>query len=102
MGQHKRPRATAQMRRAILARFAESGLSVEAFCRRESISPSSFYRWRSLQRDPVPRELALPRVPSSSGDTGTFVSLGSLQTASASFELRLDLGGGVFLQLVRG
>ena len=33
---------------ALIGRQAGSGLSVADFCRRESISTASFYRWRRL------------------------------------------------------
>ena len=44
MEQRKRPRPSTALKFAIISRFTESGLGVEAFCRRESISTSSFYR----------------------------------------------------------
>ena len=34
--------------RGLIAAQGASGLSVSAFCRREGISPSSFYRWRRI------------------------------------------------------
>ena len=102
MERNSRPRPRAEMRRAIMARFAESGLSVDAFCQRESISASSFYRWRALPSNSSPREVATRGrsgvVPSTAG----FVELGTLQGARQPLELRLDLGGGVLLHLVRG
>lgn len=86
--------------RALLSRFARSGLGVGAFCQRESISTASFYRWRALlgkgdaggdetRRDPGP----------------VFVDVGALHSVSASrprLDLRLDLGDGLILHLVRG
>ena len=102
MEQRKRRRASAQIRRAIMTRFAESGIAVERFCRRESISASSFYRWRSLVNDLAPREV-VPRSPSRAArSAAAFVDLGTLQASHAPLELRLDLGGGVLLHLVRG
>ena len=96
----RRQRRSSQGWRALLTRFASSGLTVRAFCESESISPASFYRWRSLLgaaagRVPVVR--ALPPAPSG------FVDLGPLLPSSPSpcFELHLDLGGGLTLQLVR-
>ncbi|MBI2799154.1 MAG: transposase [Gammaproteobacteria bacterium] len=103
MEQRKRPRPSTALRRAIMARFAESGLSVEAFCQRESISTSSFYRWRSLLGDSSPREVATPSALNAVGRAAAFVELGTLPPASrVPVELHLDLGGGVLLHAVRG
>lgn len=102
MERTKRSRPSAAMRRAIMTRFAESGLAIEAFCRRESISPSSCYRWRSLCNEPSAREVA-PRSPlRATGSAAAFVELGRLPAAHAPRELGLDLGGGVLLHWVRG
>jgi len=81
----------------LLARFESAGLSVAAFCARESISEASFYRWRGL-------------LPSSGAGhdlaqaAGAFVDLGPMASGArgARLEVRLDLGGGVVLHLVRG
>ncbi|MBP7790472.1 MAG: transposase, partial [Zoogloea sp.] len=43
----------------MIVRQAGSGLSVADFCRRESISTASFYRWRRLLGGGL--EQALPR-----------------------------------------
>jgi hypothetical protein len=82
-----------------LARFDESGLSIGAFCRGEAISAASLYRWRNLL---------------SEGDDGgagrvsptgaAFVDLGTLDSATparAQFDLKLELGDGLVLHLVR-
>ena len=102
MEQHKRQRPSTEMRRAIMARFAESGLSVDTFCQRESISTSSFYRWRPLLGDSSPREVATHSSLNAVGRAAAFVDLGTLHRPHAPLELRLDLGGGVLLHLVRG
>ena len=60
-----RPRRTASQWRGILSRFRRSGLSVEAFCARESLSQSSFRRWQA-------RLAAADRAPK----PGSFVELG--------------------------
>ncbi len=83
----------------LLSRFAPSGLGVEAFCRREAISAASFYRWRGLLSDKDSR-----------GDGGNhdtapvFVDLGPLKSgtsASPRINLKLDLGDGLILHLMR-
>ena len=84
--------------RALLSRFSESGLSVPAFCRREAVSTASFYRWRGLiERHEGGEALAVQSQPA-------FVDLGALgaqSTPGAAVDLRLDLGGGLSLHLVR-
>lgn len=84
---------------SLLAKFNSCGLGVEAFCRREAISAASFYRWRSL----------LGNVGDSDEIVGSatapaFVDLGTLNVASPPkprIDLKLDLGDGLTLHLVR-
>ena len=86
-------------RRAILSRFADSGLSLTEFCRRESISDASFYRWRTSLGG------AVSARKSSSPAGAAFVDLGMLgatPNAGRRMELKLDLGAGMVLHLVRG
>ncbi len=96
-----RRRRGAQAWRGVLARFEESGLTGVAFCEREGISSKSFYRWRT--RFGVAAD-GLPAQPGSSVETSAagFIDLGGVRTGSSRLELRLDLGGGVLLHLVRG
>ncbi len=51
--------------RGVLARFAKSGLSVRAFCRREKVTEPAFYAWRRVvgERDAQRREAAPAFVP---------------------------------------
>lgn len=80
-------------------RFAASGLGIEAFCDREGISKSSFGRWRNVLADGgMKAETASP------GAAGGFVDAGliGLGVGSGRLAVKLDLGGGVFLHLVRG
>ena len=91
--------------RSLLSRFAPSGLGVKAFCRREAISAASFYRWQGLLSDDQQKSLRDTR----SGDAGrgtkpVFVDLGALNSAPtprARINLKLDLGDGLILHLVR-
>ena len=101
MAQSKRRRLGGQEMRALLARCAPSGLSVEAFCRQEGISPSSFYRWRSIFSSPSREEVTSGSLSVADGATD-FVEVGTLRQAHERLEVRLDLGGGVFLHVVRG
>ena len=91
--------------REIVSRQAESGLSVQAFCEREGIKPASLYGWRSrLQQEAQGRSSMRrsPRKPPPEKPAGEFIDLGALSSSGARFEVRLDLGGGVLLHLVRG
>jgi hypothetical protein len=116
----KAPRRSAQAWRALLNEQAESGLTVTAFCRQASISLASFYRWQGLLGKTLPetgrhsaRKLtnAVPAV-TAPRHTPDFVDLGALEDlpsparreadAAHRLELRLDLGGGLILHLVRG
>jgi transposase-like protein len=109
MASSKRRRWSLDEWRAVLARQVSSGLSAQAFCARESINASSFYRWRALCVDAQRvgpgesrvsgREVIAVRPRSQA----QFVDLGSLGASSSSrLELRLDLGEGLLLTLVRG
>lgn len=96
--------------RAVMQRFAASGSTVGEFCAREGLSDSAFYRWRArldckqtpgVAAQPAPRAPVPVTAPLSSG----FIDLGELgappRCPGSALELRLDLGGGVVLQIVR-
>jgi len=91
--------------RELFRRFDGAGLTVEAFCQREGLSRSSFNRWRSrLPMQPSGVATAM-HGPDDQKIAPSFVDLGLLGAAStaapAGLELRLDLGGGLSLTLVR-
>ena len=100
----KRRRLGVDAWRELVAKFADSGLSVRGFCAQEGISTSSFNWWRcrfngrSRTQPSTNRGSVVP--------AGEFVDLGMLRAPTAAaaerFELRLDLGGGLVLHLVRG
>lgn len=90
-------RRSRQEWQAVIARFAESGLGVEAFCAREGLSESTFRRWRSLLGEPSTQPAAPAMEPTGFVDAGT-LKLGG----TGRLELRLDLGDGVILHLSRG
>jgi putative transposase len=102
MRQIKRRRG-AEAWRALVEKFEQSGLTARAFCTQEGISASTFNWWRcrfsgggSVQ--PMARR-------SDSVVAGEFVDLGRLSVPASQaerLELRLDLGGGLIVQLVRG
>ena len=98
------------------ARYARSKQTVEAFCLSEAVSVASFYGWRTRLRNgrgnllPAPRTVPLPAA-SPFIDLGS-VSAGSIRTTAArhapapdyaatTINLRLELGDGVILHIVR-
>jgi len=87
--------------RELLALQASSGLSVQAFCRQQRLNTWTFYGWRSRlrQRTAVPETAA---AADGSTEPAGFIDLGALSRSSSRYEIRLDLGGGVVLQVVRG
>jgi len=98
---HRRQHRSISEWHDIFARHRDSGLSAAAFCKREAICEGSFYHWRTQLVGGADIQRAQP--PSS---TPAFVDLEPLVTAPASsdgrIELRLDLGAGIVLTLVRG
>lgn len=98
MERRTRRHRSASEREAMVMLFEGSGLSVGQFCRREGVSSSSFNRWRSQRR--AVRRAGQSLVPTET--TSSFVDLGALSVGRERFELRLDLGGGMVLQLARG
>ena len=110
MGEQRRRRLDTRSWREVMLRFGEADMTVSAFCAREGLSTSSFYRWRErLGSVGDAGGAALPRGGRSQlavpPQTAGFIDLGHLATpprdAGAGVELRLDLGGGVVLQIVR-
>ena len=95
----RRRRGAAEWR-AVLDRFEASGLTAVAFCEREGISSKSLYRWRSVLAKTPDRPVVRKAVGVADATAG-FVDLGALGRESSRVELRLDLGGGVLLQLSR-
>ena len=96
----RRPRRGAAGWAVVLERWSASGLSVEAFCQRDGVNRAGFYRWRALLSAAKP-PAALAATPSSVD----FVDLGVLGQVAAPrgrLQLRLDLGAGLVLTLVRG
>jgi hypothetical protein len=96
-------RVGAEVWRERVAKFGDSGLTVRAFCAREGIGIWSFNRWRSRLAGVDPAQP--PAKGNGAMPAGSFVDLGTLNAPRSQperFELRLDLGGGVTLHLVRG
>ena len=90
----------------VFDRFERSGDSVTGFCKREGLDTSSFHRWRrrlvttaaasvSQESREAARESAVPN----------FIEVGAMGTAgepARRLEVRLELGDGLVLHLVRG
>jgi hypothetical protein len=88
--------------REIFARHAASGLLTSQFCRQEAINPGIFRRWRTkLESSPGPHVQRTKR-PGGGKAKQSFVDLGELGAGGSGCEIRLELGGGVVLSLVRG
>ena len=93
--------------RALVEGYRATGLSLERYCEREGIGIASYHRWRRLLAQATPAARAGRRSPTKGvavapTASGAFVDLGTLPSASSRVELRLDLGGGVMLQIARG
>lgn len=99
MASRQRKRLGAAGWQALVARQDTSGLSVAAFCAREKLSAASFYQWRTRLRGGAGET---PPMGASEAGSGAFVDLGALAMGAGRLELRIDLGGGVVLQLSRG
>lgn len=96
-------RRSAEAWRALVEGFCGSGLSLPRYCAREGIGIASYHRWRRLLGSPPRRAVARAALSAASVAVApAFVDLGALSGASARVELRLELGGGVILQIARG
>lgn len=87
--------------RAVFERFGASGLSIREFCEGEGLSKSSFDRWRGL----LAGEVADAADRGDAFGRAGFVDAGLIGVGderAGRLELKLDLGGGVVLHLVRG
>jgi transposase-like protein len=104
MDQIVRQRRSESAWREIVARQEQSGLTVQEFCEREGLKPASLYGWRvrlrqqTIAKRPSPQTSKSTRTEKASEE---FIDLGAIGASRGRFEVRLDLGGGVLLQLVR-
>ena len=99
---------------ARLNRFTSADQTISAFCVAESVSEACFYKWRTkLQATKVRQPAASRPRPARFIDAG-LTPLSSAKRASevenfhrttdpanGSVELRIDLGGGLVLQIAR-
>jgi hypothetical protein len=90
--------------REIVARQDQSGLTVREFCEREGLKAVSLYGWRVRLRQQPTDKISSPRISGrarAQKASGEFIDLGAIDSSRGRFEVRLDLGGGVLLHLVR-
>ncbi len=102
----KRRRLGSEAWQELFRRHGASGEPIGAFCQREGVSTHSFRRWqlRLGGQAPAPRPSRSPKKVRAVS-APSFVELGSLGTAPSAtgrLEVRLDLGAGLTLHLVRG
>jgi hypothetical protein len=95
-------RRSAQAWREAAARFGQSGLTEEEFCEREGLGLKLFHRWRGKRSSAALRAVVDKPARVAPSPTAGFVDLGSLKNGGSRLEMRLDLGGGVLLHVVRG
>ena len=108
-----RRRLNEQTWQALLGRFDGAALTVKEFCRREGLTQSSFFLWRSRLRTDsrptrAPSEAKSVVKSAALAPKPSFVDLGLLGAAAcvptaenAALDLRIELGGGLSLHLVR-
>lgn len=93
-----------------LLRHAQSGKTIAAFCRDESVSTASFHIWRSKLAAASEHAAQLDQRAAFI-DSGTIVSTAdvtplahspaSAPVAAAGTDVRIDLGGGIVLTITR-
>ena len=100
---------SAQAWAEVFGRFDGSGESVTGFCKLEGLHVSSFRRWRQrlagMAATPITPQARELREATHQAPVASFIEMGAMGTASAPtgrLEVRLELGGGLVLQLVRG
>src|SRR5262245_22209779 len=94
-------RRSEQAWRELVARQSQSGLSVQAFCRREGLNPWTLYGWRSRLGARGTSEEPVVSGAAEAEPTAWFIDLGGLAGSSSPRGIRVDLGGGVLLHVVR-
>ena len=105
---HTRRRMDEQSWRVVLQRFDVAAVTVKEFCLREGLTRSVFMRWRTRLRSSSGQLLAPVAVQAGAlAPKSSFVDLGLLgaptaaATEHAALDLRIELGGGLSLHLVR-
>lgn len=101
-----RRRLSEQAWKVLMKRFDSTAMTIQEFCAREGLSPSSFRLWRArLAPRSEPVSSVVRPSPKAATPAPAFVDLGLLGASSArdhgALDVRIDLGGGVSLHLVR-
>ncbi len=102
MSKIKRVKRSAAMWRELFSRQGSCGLTVTEFCRREGINAGLFRRWRSALDRSGEESEAAPESASGAKSIAPFIDLEALSSRGSRFEVRLELGGRIVLNLVRG
>lgn len=95
-------RRTVDSWRVLVKGQPASGLTVSGYCAQARVCKASFYRWRRLLSVGAERPRERHGVPAAAENAPAFVDLGTLAPRGERLELRVDLGGGLVLQIVRG
>jgi hypothetical protein len=100
---------SAQTWREVFGRFDGSGESVSGFCKREGLHTSSFRRWQQrlapTAATPIPMQAQEPREARRQAPVARFIEMDATAAANAAagrLEVRLELGAGLVLHVVRG
>jgi hypothetical protein len=98
----RRVRRSREQWQSLVARYESGSLSAKQFCQQEDISQPSLWRWRALLSGGRPGGLGdvVEQAP-----RGPFIDAGVLgldRNDGGRLELKLELGGGLVLHLVRG
>ena len=88
----KHVRRSTEQWRTLLAAFAGSGLTVDAFCRQNDLCASSFHRWRQALAVPT-RKALMPAAQ--------FIELSPASAPAPRWQFELDLGDGIVLRMAR-
>lgn len=86
----------------LIARQVDSGLSAREFCEREGVNLWTLYGWRSRLRTGSEERRAPAKQGSTPQPPAQFIELGGVKGTISRWEIRLELGDGIALHLVRG
>jgi hypothetical protein len=92
---------TPQQWQVIVEQHAASGLQVATFCKKQQITPSSFYAWRKrLAKQPsLPSHTDRPVIAENHQNDWFGISPEPVATPSSSWDIELALPNGVILRM---